>query len=102
MLLENSQANGFGSLKNRSTGGRSANGRGQGDDRSNVSWPLTRHRACNYPSEAVTDKVNFPSGLGPRSLYGLVEMALNQEIRALGVDPDAGKIGPVSDAPQPS
>ena len=29
-------------------------------------------------------------------------MALDQQIRALGVDPDAGKIGPVSDALQPA
>ncbi len=45
--------------------------------------------------------MNSSSGLGQGSFYGLVQMALDQEIRALGVDTDAGKIGPVSDAPQP-
>ena len=50
----------------------------------------------------MTDQVNFSSCLGPRSFYGLVQMALDQEVRAVGVDPNAGKIRPVTDAPQPT
>ncbi len=50
----------------------------------------------------MTDQVNFSSRLRPRCFYGLVQMTLDQEVGAVGVDPNAGKIGPVTNAPQPT
>src|ERR1019366_7447561 len=102
MLLQDSLANAFGRVENSSSGSGAAKWRSQGDDRSDISWPLARHRACDHPSEAVADQVTSPLGFGQGSLYGLVQLALDQEIRALGIDTDAGKIRPVSDALQPA
>src|ERR1022692_1752956 len=41
------------------------------------------------------------AGLGQRPVYRLGHMALNQQVRTVGVDTDPGKIRPVSDAAQP-
>ena len=68
VLLQDALANGFGSMENSLTGGGTANGRGKRDDRSHIPRPLARNRARDHATEAVTDQVNFPPGLGQRSL----------------------------------
>jgi hypothetical protein len=68
VLLQDALANGFGSVENSSTGGGAANGRGKRDDRSDSPRSLARNRARDHATEAVTDQVNFPPGLGQRSL----------------------------------
>ena len=46
--------------------------------------------------------MNLAPGLSQRLLDGFVQMALDQQIWAVGVNPDPGKIRPVPDAPQPA
>ena len=46
--------------------------------------------------------MNLASGLSQCLVDRLVQSALDQQVWTLGVNADAGKIGPVSNAPQPS
>src|SRR5208282_2218044 len=46
--------------------------------------------------------MDFAAGLVQRSFYRRAYMALDQEVGAVGVDADAGKIGAVADAFQPA
>ena len=102
MLLQNTQADGFSGVENGSTGHGASNWRRQRNNRSNVPGPLARHRARNHSSQTMTDQVNFSPCLRPGFFYGLIQMALDEDVRAISVDPDARKIWPVSDAPQPT
>src|SRR5208282_1084322 len=101
MLLQDALADSFGEMEHRSTGRGAANRRSERDHRSDVPWPLARNRACDHPSQAMTDPVNSPSGFGQGSCNRVVQMALDQEIWTLGVDSNPGKIGLISDALQP-
>ena len=102
MLLQDTQADGFGGVENSSAGHSASNWRGQGNNRGNIPGPLAGHRARNHSSKTMTDQVNFSSCLRSGFFYGVVQMTLDEDIRAVGVNADAGKIWPVTDAPQPT
>ncbi|MGB9335273.1 MAG: hypothetical protein WCB14_09725 [Candidatus Acidiferrales bacterium] len=75
--------------------------RPQRNDGSNVLWPLRSDRTGDDASQTVADQMDSPAGFGKRPVDGLIQAALNQEVRTLGVQIDAGKEGPVSDPSQP-
>jgi len=50
----------------------------------------------------VADQVDFSSRLSQGLLYGVVQVALNEQIGTFRVDADAGKVWPISDARQPA
>ena len=74
----------------------------QRNHRSDIIRPLACYRPRDQSSQAVADQVNFSFGFGQGSFDRLVQMTLDQQVRALGVDPDARKIRPIADAPQPT
>ena len=101
MLLQDTQADGFGGVENSPTGYGALNRGGQGNNRGNISGPLP----CHTPREQSLRRDYDRSGEFLSRLllalfsYGLVQMTLDQEVRAVGVDPNAGKIWPVTNAP---
>lgn len=101
VLFQDAEANRFGCEQDGRMSHGTAEGRPQRSDRSNVLWPLCRDRAGNNASQAVADQMDFAAGFGKRLLNGLIQPALNQQVRTLCVQTDAGKEGPVSDPPQP-
>ncbi len=75
--------------------------RAQGDDGSDVLWPLGRDGTGDNASQTVADQMDPAAGLGECLLHGFIEAAFNQEVRALCVEIDAGKEGFVPDPSQP-
>jgi hypothetical protein len=102
MLLQDAQANGVRGMDNGAIRHRATNRRNQRDDGSDVFGPLPCNRARDHASQAVADQVNFAAGLVQRSFYRRAYVALDQEVGAVGVDADAGKIRAVADAFQPA
>jgi hypothetical protein len=101
MLEQDTLSNGVSSVENGATGSGAAERRSQSNNGRDVARSLTRNGTCDDAAKAMTNKVNLSSGFGSRPLNRLVQMALDQEIWTLGIDADAGKIRPISNALQP-
>src|ERR1700758_3729675 len=79
MLLEDSLANSFGGVQNRTVRYRAPKGRSEGDDRSDLFRPLACDGSCDHAAKAVTYQMNFSPGLGQSPLNSVVQMTLDQE-----------------------
>ena len=75
--------------------------RGQSNHRRDIIWPLTGDRASDNAAQAVANDVDLALRFHERSFKDLVELALDQDIRTVCIESDAGKIGAVPDACEP-
>src|SRR5581483_476743 len=101
MLLENPQANSFGSAEYGAMHHRSPERRAKGNYWRDVFGPLPGNRSGEDAAQAVTDEMNSLSGLGQRGFYGFIQMSLDEEVRTFCIDAYAGKIRTVPDSSQP-
>ena len=83
-------------------GDRAAKRGRQSNHGSDVVRPLSGYRTREQSSEAMADEVNLSLSFGQGPFDRRVQMTLDQQVRALGIDRDTGKIGAISDAPQPT
>ena len=102
MFLDDPKTNSLGSIQNGSIRNRTTNRSSQGDHRGHIVWPIPGHRTGDNPAKAVPDKMDLASGTQPGLFDGQVQPALDEQVRTICVDSDAGKVGTVSDALQPS
>ncbi len=96
-----SLAHDLGDLQNARVHHRPAKRRPERDHRRDVIGTLPRRRPRDDTAEAVPDEMDPATGLAARTIDGVVESPLDQQVRAFGIQPDSGKIGVVADALQP-
>ena len=101
MLLEDLETNRFGGAEDCSIGNRATDGRCERDYGSHVFWSRASHRAGDHSPKAMPDHMNLAPGLLQCFFDGLVQTALDEQVGTFCVNADAGKIGPVSNAPKP-
>src|SRR5579862_1044042 len=102
MLLQYSQADRLGCMQDSAMRHGTAKWGCQGNHRGDVLWPLIGQRTCDHSTEAMTDQMNFSSGLLQCRLDGFAEVPLNQQIRTLRINADSRKIRTIPDARQPT
>lgn len=101
VLVEDSLANSFGGVQDRAIRHGAAKRRSESDDRSDLFRPLACDGSCDHAAEAVTDQMNLSPGLGQSTLNSFVQMTLDQEVGAIRIDADSGKVRAIPDAAQP-
>src|SRR5208337_1052656 len=82
-------------------GDGAAERRGQSDYGRDIIWPLAGNRAGDNAAQAVANDVDLALRFHERSFDNLVELALDQDVRTICIESDAGKIGAVPDACEP-
>src|ERR1017187_1645902 len=101
MFLQDMFAHGFRRLQNSAMRDGAAEWRRQCCHRRHILGPLPGGGTGDDASKAMTDEMDFPLSLKKCFLDTGIETLLDQDIRALGIDADAGEVRPVSDAPEP-
>lgn len=101
VLLQNAQADRFSGMNDGTIGDGSANRRSERDHRSDVFGTRSGNGPRNHSTQAVADQVDLAPSFFEREFDSLVHVPLDKQIRAIGIDADAGKICAVSDAAQP-
>ena len=101
MFIKNTKAHSLGCRENCSICYRAPDGCGQTDHGSYISGPLTGQRASNDSAQAVTDQMDFSSGLIESFVESLIESSLDQQIGTFGIDSDPGKVRAISDTLKP-
>src|ERR1700690_2357663 len=74
---------------------------GEHDHRGHVVRPLVGDGASHDTAQAMAYQMDLAASLHARPVYAFVESPLDQQIRALGIQTDAGKVGTVTNPFQP-
>ena len=101
MLRQNLLANVLGGAQHGAMGDGAAERRGQRNHRRDVVRPLVGDRAGNDAAQAVPDQVDLALGFHKRLFDVLIQAALDQDVRAVCIEADAGKVRAIADALQP-
>src|SRR5512146_1701983 len=101
VFFQDAASNDLRRAQDAAVGHRTAKGRAQGDNGSDIRRPLRSYGARDNPAQTVTDEMDFASGLGECLLDCVIQLPPDQEVRTLSVEPYSGKEGFVSNSRQP-
>lgn len=101
VLGQNLFANVFSGAQNSAMRDRATKRRGESNYRRDVIGSLVGYRAHNDAAQAVADQVDLALRLHQSLLDVLVQAPLDQDIGAVSIQPDAGKVRAISNAFQP-
>src|SRR5208283_1814361 len=74
---------------------------GERNNRRDINGSLVGDRAGNNATQTVANQVDLALGLHERLLNVLVQATLDQDVRAVCIEADAGKVRAIADAFQP-
>src|SRR5581483_7722157 len=101
VLFEDALAHSFCRSQNTFVSHCATKRRTERDYRRDIGRSLTRNRPRNYASQAVADYVDSALRLFAGSIDGFFQSALDQQVWALRIQSDAGKIRTVPDPLEP-